>query len=224
MRILFVGNSFTYFNDMPEMLGDIARLNGDDLEVESVTKGGRSLLQHLEADDECSEKLRKAFFDRPDAVVLQEQSHTPISSADSFVGATRALVKKIRDVGATPYLYATWGYKKGHPKLELYGKDTADMEKKLREAYTAVGKELDVGVCHVGAAMTYAYTKSDIELYQADCYHPSVQGSLIAALTVYSTVFSTDPSNLLIPDGIVSPADERIIKQSVYNALVKAAK
>lgn len=40
MKVLFVGNSHTYYNDMPRIFASLARDNGHDVQVESVTKGG----------------------------------------------------------------------------------------------------------------------------------------------------------------------------------------
>ena len=43
MNILFIGNSYTYYNDMPQMLAELAKENGNDVSVDAVTKGGRKL-------------------------------------------------------------------------------------------------------------------------------------------------------------------------------------
>ena len=57
MKILFIGNSYTYFNDMPRLLEQLMRDNGIDVTVDSVTKGGRKLFENLQANDENSEKI-----------------------------------------------------------------------------------------------------------------------------------------------------------------------
>ena len=57
MKILFVGNSYTYYNDMPKLLEGLANANGHPAEVFAVTKGGRKLHQHLDVEDEYSRPL-----------------------------------------------------------------------------------------------------------------------------------------------------------------------
>ena len=52
MNILFIGNSYTYYNDMPNILEALAKENGKDLSADAVTKGGRKLYANLDAEDE----------------------------------------------------------------------------------------------------------------------------------------------------------------------------
>ncbi len=220
MKILLIGNSFTYFNDMPSaVFAPLAETCGDKVEVFSVTKGGCSLSRFADPLDEWGGKVKEMLDgERFDAVVLQEQSHTPISAPDKFYSAVRRLCAEIRKKGATPYLYATWGY---HPKkesLELYAEGTEDMEMKLRAAYSAIGEELGVSVCHVGAAMTYAYKNSGMTIYQPDHYHPALCGSIIAAMTIYSRITGKDPASLEVPSLGVTPEDVKSIKEAVFYA------
>ena len=220
MRILFIGNSFTYYNDMPTAIfKKIAEQNGREVTVDSVTVGGWSLLKYYEGGDEHSERVRKALKEKPDIVILQEQSHSPISAPEDFYRATRGLVEMAREVGATPYLYATWGYKAGHKSLPEYGTSTADMEMKLRKSYMKIGEELGACVCHAGAAMTYAYGESDLELYGADNYHPALCGSAVAALTIYATVFNVDPQSLSLDLDGISDSDAEEIKRVAHKAI-----
>ena len=129
-----------------------------------------------------------------DAVVLQEQSHTPVSDPESFFSAVEALHKMIEENGARTYLYATWGYSALHPKLSLYGADTLDMEKRLRNSYMKIAKRLGITVCQVGAAMSYAYLYGVTGLYKEDHYHPDACGSLIAAAVIFEGLFGNEPS------------------------------
>ena len=52
MNILMIGNSYTYYNDMPKILESLAIENGKDVRVDSVTKGGRKLYANLLPEDE----------------------------------------------------------------------------------------------------------------------------------------------------------------------------
>ena len=220
MRILFIGNSFTYYNDMPSAIfAKIAEQNGRVLAVDSVTVGGWSLQKYAEGADEHSKRVRDALSEEPDIVILQEQSHAPISSSEDFYSATRGLVEMANEVGATTYLYATWGYKAEHKSLLKYGADTVDMEKKLRKSYMKIAEELGVGVCHAGAAMTYAYTESDLELYMEDNYHPALCGSALAALTIYATIFSADPLSVSFKLDGISDSDAEKIKHASHKAI-----
>ena len=56
MRILMLGNSFTYFNDMPDMLAQIL-----DAEVVHHTRGGAHLSEHLDPETELGAKTQAAL-------------------------------------------------------------------------------------------------------------------------------------------------------------------
>lgn len=43
---LFIGNSYTYYNDMPKLFETLCRENGKDVTAYSVTKGGRELRRY----------------------------------------------------------------------------------------------------------------------------------------------------------------------------------
>ncbi|MBR6602948.1 MAG: leucine-rich repeat protein, partial [Clostridia bacterium] len=206
-NILFIGNSFTYYNQMPtEIFTEVAKAAGREAVVTAITNGGHTLAEFASSTDEFGAKVAEAFKNNSyDIVIIQEQSHRPISNPESFYAAARDLKEMARQNGAELYLYATWGYDADHTSLATYGKDTADMEMKLRAAYQYIGEEMGVPVCHVGAAMTYAFTNSDVSLYQSDNYHPLKTGSTLAAMTIASKIYGFDPASInLTIDGITA--------------------
>ena len=111
MRILMLGNSFTFYNDMPSML---AELTG--AEVVHHTRGGARLAEQLNPETQMGAKTLEALEKEAwDYVVLQEMSNGPITSRESFLNSVASLCEKIRAAGATPILYATWAYRKDCP-------------------------------------------------------------------------------------------------------------
>lgn len=108
MRILMLGNSFTFVNHMPDML---ARLTG--AEVVQHTRGGARLAEQLNPSTKMGARTQAALRDEKwDYVVLQEMSNGPITSKESFLKNTALLCEQIRANGAKPILYATWYMKK----------------------------------------------------------------------------------------------------------------
>ena len=220
IKILFIGNSFTYFNDMPSAIfARVAERCGIELEVVSVTKGGWSLSKYADAEDEYGAKVHSLLkSEKFDFVVLQEQSHTPISDKASFHSAVRRLCELICENGAKPYLYATWGYAKEHPKLPIYGPCTGDMERKLRLSYAEIAEELSIPVCQVGCAMTYAYENGMECLYKPDHYHPDVCASLIAALVIFEKIFGIEvDAEGVLPESL-SERDAALLNAAVSYA------
>ena len=199
--ILFIGNSYTYYNEMPKTIfKTYLEAAGYEVEVDSITKGGYKLSQFADPRDEYGARVEATLTGEKtyDYVILQEQSIRPCSeNAGDFYEATRNLVGRIRATGAEPILYATWGRKTGNETLDKYGWTNESMTWMLAAAYSAIGEELGVRVIHVGVAFHDVFTKyPNIEIYHTDKTHPSYDGSFIAALMLASGIFGIDPTEI----------------------------
>ena len=72
MKILFIGNSYTFFSDMPKLLESLAKTNGKQLIADSVTKGGRHLYENLQDEDPYGEQIKTLInTNNYDALILQ---------------------------------------------------------------------------------------------------------------------------------------------------------
>jgi len=175
MKILMLGNSFTYYNDMPQML---AKLTG--ATVVANTKGGARLAEQLNEETELGSKAMEALRTESwDYVVLQEQSNAPITSHDSFLKSSSELCKKIRENGAVPVFYATWAYQKGGQHLAEFGMDYDEMYRGMYAAYHEAAELNHALIADVGKRF-YEYDGEE-NLYVEDSYHPSEFGSRLAA-------------------------------------------
>ncbi|MBQ9780387.1 MAG: hypothetical protein IJW00_05535 [Clostridia bacterium] len=203
MNILFIGNSYTYFYDLPELFAALCRQNGHDVRVDSVTAGGRKLHECL---DDAHEKLHPTDGlavriaellgeVKYDVLILQEQSCLPYHNTDLFCVGAKGLATI---VGADrTVMYATWGRMDGSEDLAYFGWTRESMTKGLYDAYCKAadlihGEVSPVGLCF---ARTVA-TAPEIDLYDPDKSHPSYLGSCVAALSHYMTVFGEMPHDL----------------------------
>lgn len=221
--LLFIGNSYTYFNDMPTaILAPFAESLGYRLDVTAITKGGYHLFQFADSTNEYGARVEAALqgIKKYDFVILQEQSVLPASeNAPDFYDAVRNLTERIRATGAQPILYSTWGRKTGSSTLETYGWTNESMTWKLAAAYQAIGDELKIPVAHVGLAFRDVYTKHEtIELYDADKTHPSYHGSYLAAATIIAKLFNVDPT-LSTYNGSLSPSDAELLRKAAKQAV-----
>ena len=175
MKVLMLGNSFTFFHDMPGILASL--LNA---EVDSVTRGGAYLYQMLDEQDELCPKVCEAINRQKwDYIVLQEQSNTPALRPDRFHPSVAKLCEMIRKNGATPVLYATWAYREGSEKLASTNLSFDEMDAALYAAYHNAAEENGALIADVGKA--FAQLRSIIHVYEPDDYHPSEAGSVLAA-------------------------------------------
>ena len=113
MRILMLGNSFTFTNDLPQILAELT-----EAEVVHHTRGGAWLSEQLNPATRLGGRTQAALTEeRWNYVVLQEMSHGPITAPKSFFSSVERLCGQIWANGAAPLLFATWAYQKGGAKL-----------------------------------------------------------------------------------------------------------
>jgi hypothetical protein len=219
-RVLFLGNSYTYVNNLPQLFADISNAVGDSVVTDVNAIGGYTLQGH----STNATSLSKIAAGNWDYVVLQEQSQMPSFpieqvSTDVFPFAT-ALDSMIRASNpcAETVFYMTWGRKNGDasncaswPPVCTY----AGMDSLLRERYISMATQNQAITSPVGAVWKYLrQTAPQLELYQSDESHPSLLGSYAAACTFYTTVFRKDPT--LIPFiSTLSSADAQVIQTAV---------
>lgn len=197
LRLLFIGNSYTYYNDLPQMVYEIAKTQKKKLAVRSITKGGERLRGHLK-----NEKVREALSEEHwDFVVLQEQSSDPARQSETVIAniypAARELDSLVH-VGspeAKTVFYMTWGHKYGTThKIENYpiAYTYEGMQERIKTTYLEMTYRNNAICAPVGMAwQRVREERADYQLYNQDLSHPSPLGSYLAANVIYTTLFPT---------------------------------
>lgn len=182
MKVLMLGNSFTYFHDMPRLL---AVMLGE--EVQANTRGGAYLSEQMnEADELGANAMRALKSEKWDYVVLQEQSIAPAIRREEYLQSVRKLCALIAENGAKPVIYASWAYKEGSEKLSGTGFSYEEMLGRLHDACHEAARANDALVADVGMAFDAA--RGIVNLYEDDDYHPSAAGSMLAAHVIAETI------------------------------------
>ena len=182
MRVLFIGNSFTYYHDLPHMVAQLLSC-----ETAAVTRGGFYLRQFCDPAEEMFHQVEEQLNNGPwDRVVLQEQSFNAVGNRADFIKSMSILCARVRNAGAEPVLYASWAYREGSEKLEKTGRSYEEMDAGLKMAYALAGKNNEAPCAWVGDAFTRA--RESFHLYEADDYHPSIYGSYLSACVIARTL------------------------------------
>lgn len=204
-RILFIGNSFTTHHKLPDTVGAIATSRGHSVSITNASKPGFMLASHI-ADADTQAKIDEGNWD---FVVMQEQSFMPvyaaINSANrlSFAQDIATLYDRIKlsSSAAKIVLYETWAYKPTHSAYEFdpaSGGSPAVMQARLTLAYKNAAADLiasgrtDIEIARVGTAREVNRTHLNIDMFEDD-YHPDPEGSYLAGLVIYSTIFNATP-------------------------------
>jgi hypothetical protein len=211
-RVLFLGNSYTYTHNLPQLLADMAASTGNTLNFDNNTPGGYYLGQHLTN----ATSLAKIANGNWDYVVLQDQSlalaypgyylnQLPYSiQLDSIIKANNLCSQTI--------FYSTWGRKNGDsyicsppycPVTTLINRTYYQMDSAIESHYKVFADSIKSSMTPVGAVWRYIRQNyPSIELYQPDESHPSLEGTYAAACAFYATIFRSDPNTISFNAGL----------------------
>ncbi len=226
---LFLGNSYTYVNNLPQIIADVAASVGDTLLFDSNTPGGYTFQGH----STNTTSLNKIMLGNWDFVMLQEQSQMPsfpLNEVQTDVFPYAHFLDSIINVYnpcVETMFYMTWGRKNGDasncsfwPPVCTY----EGMDSLLNLRYMMMADSNNAVVSPVGAVWKYIRQNYPlIELYQSDESHPSLAGSYAAACCFYTTIFRKNP--LLITNDYTLPATDAAniraaVKTIVYDNLL----
>lgn len=212
-RILFVGNSFTFFNSMPDLVNRMAEESGhEDVFIVHYTRPGWSLRQFA-----GDRGLRGLVEDVAwDDVVLQERSYVPAledsrraSRMDPFAADLHMLN---RVAGADTVLFMTWAYRDGDTRT-VDGDTFAAMQTRIENAYEEVAGQLPAPVAPVGTAWAEALRRQpSVDLWADDGRHPSPAGSYLAACVFYAVLLDADPRQTSF-NGDLPPDEARFLQE-----------
>lgn len=170
VRVLFIGNSLTFSNDLPAVVQSIAASLKVRLEYDACTMGGANLEDHWRH-GKCKQMLDGSKWDY---VVLQQgPSSQPPGRADLLKWAA-SWNTEIRKHGAKPALYMVWPFK-----------DQKDGFQQVHDSYSSAATEVNGLFLPAGDAWyRLIKSKSNIALYSPDNLHPTREGTVLAALVI----------------------------------------
>jgi hypothetical protein len=178
-RILFIGNSFTARNKMPDLLAELAFSRGIGLEHRLLSSGGASLRTHWKR-GEAINVIKSGNFD---FVILQEQSTLPIKNAARMRENVLLFDEAIREAGSRTVLYMTWARKYEPEK-----------QRAITDAYRSIGREIGAITAPVGVAWERFIKKRDAPmLHDKDQSHPTIAGSYLAACVFLEALWDESP-------------------------------
>ena len=184
LRVLFVGNSLTYQNDLPDIVEAIAETAGEGptVEVRMVAFPNLSLEDHWNRGD-ALDAIDEGGWD---VVVLQQGPSTLPESRAHLVEWSGRFAERIRAVGGRPALYSVWP-----PRAQPNGFDL------VRDSYDEAAEAVDGILMPAGEAWREAWeVDPDLPLYASDDFHPSVLGSVTAAYVIWQRLTGRSPVGL----------------------------
>lgn len=179
-RILFIGNSLTYSNDLPRMVRNVAA-HGTDVAVQTETLA----FPDFSLEDHWNDgRARRALESGHWTIVVMQQG--PSASAEGRqvlrdYASKFAALGKIR--GARSALYTVWPSRSRLSDLDA-----------VIESHRLAAQDAGAGIVPVGVAWRAALREDpSLPLYADDGFHPSRAGTYLAAL-VFREWLTGEPS------------------------------
>ncbi|MEI9909357.1 MAG: SGNH/GDSL hydrolase family protein [Bacteroidota bacterium] len=174
LRILFVGNSLTYTNDLPALVTEIGKLDGTTITYTSFLLPDYSLEDHWN-DGKAKAEIDKGGYD----YVVAQQGPSALAESQSLL---LEYAKKFADV-----------CKKNKSKLALFmvwpSKARSVDHDNVIISYTNAADKTSSILCPAGLAWKYAWQlQPELPLYSPDNFHPGVAGSVLAAFIIYGAL------------------------------------
>ncbi len=169
MKVLFLGNSHTYFNDMPMLFSRMyGQLTGEDAEVTMLAYGGRTLKWHY---DEYMSLRFALEYGNYDYCVIQQQAH-PFPGEEVTAPYMEKIVAMCRAAGAEPVIYMPWAEKKMPENAALHSALYRKLAEKEKAMLAPVGELFE----------RVNREQPGIDLYFRDGEHASPLGDYMIAL------------------------------------------
>jgi len=204
LRVLFIGNSLTYANDLPDMIARFSESTTGALriEVRDLSIPNYALEDHW-ATTQTTDVLDEGGWD---VVVLQQgPSSLPENQANLRYWAAK-FADRIRAQGGRPALFMVWP---DDTRLAFFDA--------VQQSYSAAADTANADLYPAGEAWRAAWRQDPtLQLYGSDGYHPSFLGSYLAALTIYQGVTGRSPVGL--PDLGILPEVADVLQHAAAEA------
>jgi hypothetical protein len=183
LRVLFIGNSLTYTNDLPAIVAALAEAARQKRFLhQSIAFPDFSLEDHWHQ-GEARKTIAKGSWDY---VILQQGPSALPESRALLLEYARRFAAEIRRSGAQPALYMVW------PSAARSG----DFNR-VSESYRLAAEEVKGALFPAGEAWRAAWRRdANLQLYSPDGLHPSQAGSYTAALVIYEQLYRQSPVGL----------------------------
>ena len=210
LRVLFLGNSYCSVNNLPQLVQNLSASAGKTLIIDSNMPGGFTLTGHS-SDPSSISKISQGNWDY---VILQEQSQIPTIDQYRYndmypaMADLKTMVEQYSPC-AKIITYMTWGRRFGGQQCDPSNtycspvfSDFNQMQDSLSSAYWQISESLNIQCAPVGESWRAILSDTNLVLHSADNSHPNIDGSYVAALTLFSSIWKQPSLGLTYNAGI----------------------
>lgn len=212
LAVLFLGNSYTSYNNLPQLVQSLSTSAGKTLNIDSNMPGGYTMSSHLN-DATTFSKISQGNWDY---VILQEQSQIPTidfyryNDMNPAMTALKSLIEQYNPC-AKIITYMTWGRRFGGMQCDPTNTYCSPnfvnfnhMQDSLTSAYLGISEQLNVQCAPVGVVWQNILNDTNLVLHSNDNSHPNINGSYVAACAVFSSIWKKATNGLSYTAGLSS--------------------
>jgi len=229
LRVLFLGNSYTSFNNLSQLVQSLSSSAGKTLIIDSNMPGGMTVSGHVNN----ATSIAKISQGNWDYVVIQEQSQIP--SIDYYryndmypaMTSLKLLIEQYNPC-AKIITYMTWGRRFGGQQCDPQNTycspvfvDFNHMQDSLTSAYLEISEQLNIQCAPVGVTWQNILNDTILILHSNDNSHPNIDGSYVAALTIYSSIWKKPSNGLSFNAGLTQSRAlyyQQMSDNTIYNS------
>jgi hypothetical protein len=198
INLLFMGNSHTSANGLPEMVAAIVRAERPGRTVAAVEAPGWMFLGQRAADTPSLKLLHEGTWS---FVVLQAQEYSSSGAFTYPTDGAQALVRSTREAHAVPILFPEW------PRRGI------DESQRIYEVHVSIARKQPACIAPIPQAFDVALARHpDLVLHADDGNHSAPAGAFLAALVIATTMTEIPPDRVaFLPQiAVDAPTQEKL--------------
>ena len=174
-NLLFIGNSLTGANNLPNLVKSYAKTQGKDISVEMIAYGNYALVDHWQ-DGAIQSSIESKNFD---FVIVQQGPSSQAYGRRLLIEYGGYISELCNNNDAKLAYYMVW------PSLTNY----YTFDGVINSYRMAANINNDI-LCPVGEVWKSHFDQTDnFSYYGSDGFHPSITGSRVAAQVIYESLF-----------------------------------
>ena len=183
MKVLFLGNSHTFFNDMPQIFKNICAEKGKDVEVGMLAHPGVTYGWHY---NQFTDLRFALLWGGYDYIVMQQAAHSPCPEKEETLTDAGKIIELARANGVTPIQTMPWAEKRD-----------PDHQKGMYDIYHTLSEQYGVKLTVAGNVFEDVFFNyPEIDMYYEDGEHASPYGSYTIAMAAYAAIFGESVKGL----------------------------
>lgn len=191
-NVLFIGNSYTHYNNMPKIFEKISNSKGKSVYADTIAVSNSTLKEHAQRSSTYTKLKSKKW----NVVIIQgfsrefaKDSLTIATESIPYVGQLIDSARKYNPCSQI-YYYMTWGYQDGFSEDSTLNTNEKMFER-VKKGYLQLQQTYPYPIIPVGLVWQELRTKHpEINLFQKDLQHPNLEGSFTIASCFYSSLYS----------------------------------